>query len=85
MLRGKQGGIKYHLWVFGMPRPGIEPRSSGPLANNQLIRKKKKKNTILDRNLVGMEFGNAIAIVQEIEIWPFCQMVYAQTWICPRE
>ena len=27
----KQGGIKYHFWVFGMTRPGIEPRL---LANN---------------------------------------------------
>ena len=33
MLSVKQGGIKYHFWVFGMTRPGIEPRSPGPLAN----------------------------------------------------
>ena len=30
----KQGGIKYHFWVFGMTRPRIEPRSSRPLANS---------------------------------------------------
>ena len=24
MLSIKQGGIKYHFWVFGMTRPGIE-------------------------------------------------------------
>ena len=33
MLSVKQGGIKYHFWVFGMTRPGIEPRSPGPLSN----------------------------------------------------
>ena len=34
MLSAKQGGIKYNfLKVFGMTRPGIEPRSLGPLAN----------------------------------------------------
>ena len=25
MLSVKQEGIKYHFWVFGMTRPGIEP------------------------------------------------------------
>ena len=34
----KQGGIKYHFWVFGMTRPGIEPRSLGPLANTLTAR-----------------------------------------------
>ena len=34
----KQGGIKYHFWVFGMTRLGIEPQSPGPLANTLLIR-----------------------------------------------
>ena len=34
VLIAKQGGIKYHFWVFGMTRLGIEPRSPGPLANN---------------------------------------------------
>ena len=34
MLSVKQGRIKYHFFkVFGMTRPGIEPRSPGPLAN----------------------------------------------------
>ena len=33
LLIVKQGGIKYHFYVFGMTWPGIEPRSSGPLAN----------------------------------------------------
>ena len=34
----KQGGIKYHFWVFGMTRPGNDPCSRGPLANTLLIR-----------------------------------------------
>ena len=39
MLSVNQGGIKYDfLLVFGMTRPGIEPRSPGPLANTLLIR-----------------------------------------------
>ena len=38
MLSTKQGGIKYHFWVFSMARPGTEPRSTGPLANTLLIR-----------------------------------------------
>ena len=33
MLSVKQGGIKYLFWVFGMTRPGLEPRSVRPLAN----------------------------------------------------
>ena len=38
MLSVKQGGIKYHFWAFGMTRPGIEPRSPGPLANTLTAR-----------------------------------------------
>ena len=38
MLSVKQGGIKYHFSVFGMSRPGIEPRSPRPLANILLIK-----------------------------------------------
>ena len=30
MLSVKQGGIKYHFWVFGMTRPGTETQSPGP-------------------------------------------------------
>ena len=37
MLSVKQGGIKYHFWVFGMIQPGIEPQSPDPLVNTQLI------------------------------------------------
>ena len=28
MLSVKQVSIKYHFWVFGMTRPGIEPQVS---------------------------------------------------------
>ena len=38
VLSVKQDGTKYHFWVFGMTRPGIEPRSPGPLVNILLIR-----------------------------------------------
>ena len=38
MLSVKQGGIKYHFLIFGMTRPGIEPRSPGPLAKTLPIR-----------------------------------------------
>ena len=33
MLLIKQGGIKYHFWVFGTNQPGIEPWFPGPLTN----------------------------------------------------
>ena len=39
MLSVKQGDIKYHFFlVFGMHRPGIEPRSPGPLTNALFLR-----------------------------------------------
>ena len=39
MLSVKQDGIKYLFFflVSGMIRPGIEPRSPGPLANSTII------------------------------------------------
>ena len=37
MLSVKQGSIKYYFWVLGMTQPGIEPRSSGPLAKSKDI------------------------------------------------
>ena len=37
MLSDKQGGIKYHFWVFGMIQPGIEPKFPGPLVNTLTI------------------------------------------------
>ena len=33
LLSVKQGDIKYIFKLFRMTRPGIEPRSPGPLAN----------------------------------------------------
>ena len=38
MLSLKQSSIKYDFLVFGFTRPGIEPRSSGLLANTLLTR-----------------------------------------------
>ena len=37
MLSVKLGGIKYHFGVFGITRPGIEPRSPGSFANTLTI------------------------------------------------
>ena len=34
ILSVKQGDIKYHFWVLCMTRHGIEPQSSGSLADN---------------------------------------------------
>ena len=36
MLSFRQEDFKYHFWVFGMTRPGIEPQSPRPLANTLL-------------------------------------------------
>ena len=36
MLSVNQGGIEYIFWVFDMSRPGIEPRSPGPLAKSTI-------------------------------------------------
>ena len=46
LLSVKQGGIKYHFWVFGMTLPGIEPVSPGSLANTLLIKKNTWYSTI---------------------------------------
>ena len=48
MLSVKQGGIKYHFWVFGMTRRGIEPRSPvlGQWTSEEYL-KKSKENLIL--------------------------------------
>ena len=42
LLSVKKGGIKYHFESFGMARPGIEPRSPGPLANTLPTRPMKQ-------------------------------------------
>ena len=46
MLSVKQGGIKFYFWVFGMTRPGIEPRFPEPLANTLLIKPNSEINQI---------------------------------------
>ena len=53
-----------------MTLPGIDTRSPRPLANTLQI--------IIIITII-------IIIVQEIEIWPYQQMVYAQPKICPAE
>ena len=40
--------------------------------------------TVQDKTRLGGE-SDLLGIVQEIEIWPHEQMVYAQTRICPGE
>ena len=47
MLSVKQGGIKYHFWVFDMTRPAIELQSPEPLANSLLISPVVWSNQIL--------------------------------------
>ena len=37
MLSVNKDGIQYHFGVFGMTRPGIEPRSPGSLTNTLTI------------------------------------------------
>ena len=49
MMTIKQGGVKYHFWVFGMTWLGIEPQSSGPLENTLLIRPMGCENELLFR------------------------------------
>ena len=45
MLSVKQGGFKYHFWVFRMTRLGIEPQSPEPLVNTlQLGQLPQNKN-----------------------------------------
>ena len=34
LLSAKQRGINYHFKVFDMTRPGVEPRSPGPLGEH---------------------------------------------------
>ena len=38
MVSVKQGGIKYHFWVFGMTGSGIEPQSPETLVNTLFIK-----------------------------------------------
>ena len=58
MLSVKQGGIKYHFWVFGMNRPGIEPRTPGLLAN-----------TLLDPNLVELILKPVLIYLNDFSNW----------------
>ena len=48
MLSVEQGSIKYHFFVFGMTRPGIEPHSPRPLANILPIRPMRVSPNLTD-------------------------------------
>ena len=52
MLIAKQAGIEYHFWVVSMTRPGIEPRSPGPLANTKQISSNSFKNEITNKSFM---------------------------------
>ena len=68
MLSVKQGGIKYHFWVFGMTWPGIEP---GPLAN-PLLRKAGFSGIGLYPFRVNIENDFVAAIHYECTLWGKC-------------
>ena len=68
MLSVKQGGIKYHFWVFGMTRPRIEPRSPGPLAN-----------TLTARPMSGNFIHINSSISQFSSIWPIHKILSGAT------
>ena len=53
MLSVKQGGIKYHFFIFNMTQPGIDLRSSGPLANSLTVMPMSLYACIFDENLFG--------------------------------
>ena len=49
------------FWVFGMTRPGIEPRSPGPFVNTLLITsishtKEKTQKMVLDASLLNTQY-----------------------------
>ena len=50
------------FWVFGMTRPGIEPRSLGPLANIHLIGRMSKIWNLITDMLYKEEKGKKIYI-----------------------
>ena len=55
----KQGGIKYHFWVFGMTQPGIEPWSLGPLVNTRTEMVRKKLMATDERQIVNWCYFSA--------------------------
>ena len=68
MLNVKQAGIKYHFWVFGMSRRGIETVFPGSLAKTQLVRPMDLFQTI--------QFS---LIIQFSSIWPIDRTLYGAT------
>ena len=59
MLSVKQGGMKYYFfWVFGMTRPGIEPRATGEHFTHSV-------NILVNKSYFGacqwcLEYGDSI-------------------------
>ena len=76
MLSIKQGDIKYHFLVFGMIRPGIEPRSPGPLANAQLIRLMARcvRRT---NNTINFFFGHLSYHIWKVSYIPKVSCIYS--------
>ena len=67
---------KPNLRIANVGYAGIETKP--------LIAKKKQKKTSKDSTRLGEE-GDPLGIVQKIEIWPYNQILYAQSRIRPRE
>ena len=60
MLSVKQDGIEYHFLIFGMTRPGIEPRSSGQIMHkyeNLLQAKQVQKFKDTDVIVFNLDFN----------------------------
>ena len=75
MLSVKQGSIKYHFLNLDMIRPGIEPRSPGPLANTLLIRPINKSNDKKSWELVNSYWYPSLT-AYDIWWWKFRVCVY---------
>ena len=66
MLSVKQGGIKYHFWVFGMTPPGVETRSPGPLANTLLIWPMTLLNNSIQHLFIHLHRLGSSALVRQL-------------------
>ena len=65
---------KYHFWVFGMTRLGIEPRSLGPVANSNHYANQKK--TFCSDNIL-LTNGSTTQRVHYIYIYIY---IYIEIW-----
>ena len=86
MLSVKQGSIKYNfLKSLGMTRPGIDPRSPGPLANTLIIRPMAYKDWVVNKasDPITWLIKLAVAVHDNIYIytklsWKFCSILVAR-------